>query len=237
MPIYVELVFKESFPRKGPHTTYFAQFQSSDPAFCFWAWCGSGDRAFRTAAFDIALDSDRRCLCFRPNQVFIPAELAHPNGVFLGQMIARPERFKSLFIAFFGQRNPRHCSNCSKTFRCTTTAIGEHVMFPTHECRSIPGFHSGICANCLYSNRLDCEWLSFPGYQMSRKDRGSIDLPFLGKDSSSASCKDFLASDEFLDHRNAPRLTCLWPGSGSTESSAGIAEAKQVLDELEHLEE
>lgn len=101
-------------------------------------------------------------------------------------------------------------------------------MFPFLDCISIPGFKDNACANCVWSaHGATCEWAAFPGYQLKRTDKGSIDHPFMGclSDSTEVIAGPCLAPT--LDGSNAPRLTHYWP----PQSNRDIGRLRSAYEE------
>jgi len=85
------------------------------------------------------------------NEVFVEKVNGKPYGKYMSNLCRSDDRRRApaLFVAFFGRRNASPCECClarmSRNFK-----NGVPVMVPFFECRSIPGFKKGACANCLY---------------------------------------------------------------------------------------
>jgi hypothetical protein len=198
LPIYCEVDFAETFEDANA-LPYVAQ--GDTPEVHFWKV------AFNRSANDLAFVM-RFAHQETSNRVYIPAELAHPRGWFFQALFVRPERVKALFVAFYGQVNPRLYSHCIRSFTSTVNCVREHVLFPFHNCISLPGRWSGDCANCLWSAHADCSWRFYPGYQLQAGDNGCIDVPFQGRNWTPSSQGQQAAN--YLDSRVAPRLSRIY---------------------------
>ena len=75
-----------------------------------------------------------------PNPVYIPAEIAHPDGTFFENLISRTERLKAFFIACHGRQNPLIYRHCIRSYIKSVTSNNEHILYPFYACLSIPGF-------------------------------------------------------------------------------------------------
>ncbi|KAL6891918.1 hypothetical protein GGI43DRAFT_414540 [Trichoderma evansii] len=195
LPLYCEVDFAEVFPDDCslPYVS-----PTDSPEVHFWRV------AFNRSAADLAFAL--RLVDEEPsNAVYIPAELAHPQGWFFHSLFLRPERVKALFVAFYGRANPRLCSHCIRSITSTVNCAREHVLFPFHDCISLPGRWGGDCANCLWSAHSDCSWRFYPGYQLCAEDRGCTDVCFHGRDWAPTSRGKQVAS--YLHSGVAPRLS------------------------------
>ena len=126
------------------------------------------------------------------SRVFLPAELALPDGLFLEDLLfqhTRPVAFLSLMVHIGGMENPIMCSCCCSRFNSTVSETREHVMTPFLGYVSFGSYQSGACSNCIYhGTQKDCSWVQFPGYrfQSPREATGPALLPLLGRDSERA---------------------------------------------------
>lgn len=201
-PEYASAVFAETAKRKSPFIYFFEQTLSAN---------------LQKSVFP-SLD------LLRLRQVLIPAELAHPSGWFFYKL-SRPECIKALFISFCGQRNPRMCTSCIQTYSCTLTSVKEHVLFPFHECISLPNATDGSCSNCVWngSQAVDCEWRAFPGYRLKAKDKGVMTSPFAGKNWDQSVPDGKEPEFEYMNLRDAPRLLCDVPNPWDNKVLEGRA--------------
>lgn len=202
VPIYAEIMFVSQHApgsqfansKRPPRYTFFETFRSS---------LGSLEMRAEAVLKVVELSGPRR-------QVYIPAEHAHPQGSFFVNLGVRRERICSLFVSFYGARNPRLCTSCIGTYTRTVTGAREHVLAPYSECVSFPGFSKGTCSNCLWHGYSDCSWRFFPGYQVSQSVHFLEDVALAGSESvevlGQSGSKDLKNPPEVLSQATAPRI-------------------------------
>lgn len=143
--------------------------------------------------------------------VYVPAEFAHPKGLFIRSIVERTERLQGLLVARYGQRNPILCSHCISSYTTTRTSAHEHILSPFHECISWTSAPDAACANCLWKGLASsCEWREFPAYRFGSQDIQSSQFALLGRNGSTTT-GTFTADIELPNPRDCPRLTRAWP--------------------------
>lgn len=85
-------------------------------------------------------------------------DMGVPFGKLMAYLALDTRRGQSLLIAFLGTRNKHPCECClnriASNVGIPTNANSDrhrvHLMSPYFDCRSIPGYLDGACANCIY---------------------------------------------------------------------------------------
>lgn len=85
-------------------------------------------------------------------------DMGVPFGKLMAYLALDTRRGQSLLIAFLGTRNKHPCECClnrmASNVGIPTNADSDqhrvHLMSPYFDCRSIPGYLDGACANCIY---------------------------------------------------------------------------------------
>ena len=167
-----------------------------------------------------------------PNPVYIPAEIAHPEGIFFDNLVSRPERLKAFFIACHGRQNPLMCKHCIRSYTKSVTSNNEHVLYPFHACLSISGFQDGSCANCVWNADSACEWRFLSNYQPKAVRGGPLDLSLAGHLANSTSSRSNSYFTGVLNRQSCPRITNKWP----TKDAAELKAIKKRCRELEDTE-
>lgn len=165
---------------------------------------------------DAVLKYSTKYISDRPLQsVYIPADLGHPHGYFVKELLRRPEHKKALIVAFFGYQNPLLCRCCIRSSTSNYSMTKEYYMWPFHACRSIPGFMDGKCANCIWNANSQCEWSFLGGYLASEPGFGtSLDL--LSGMKCPIDPDDQAVS--VLNHASCPRISNEFPLAWEDES-------------------
>lgn len=207
-PLYVELDVQ--FPASGSREAFLVWFLKQLPFRDSTITAGIGLLATRTL-----------------QQVFIPADWAHPGGYFLTNLPSYPYLVKALIVAFVGVINPVMCRCCIRSYLSTTTRFDEHILTPFHACISAPGYLNGVCANCLWHNRTDCDWKCLHGYMASGRQEGPRKFP-LGGRATIPNMSTSYASDVF-NPRSCPRIIGEYPSEAGGASDLEICRrASQV---------
>jgi len=102
--------------------------------------------------------------------IYAEATGGKPFGKYIATLGKESRRLQGLFVQMFGHRNFVPCSHCENRYLHTFVRLHDsppksgfpvplrgksksdrvHVMVPWFECVSLPGFHNGVCGNCLY---------------------------------------------------------------------------------------
>ena len=155
--------------------------------------------------------------------VYTPAETAHPLGTFFRELPAcqagseRGSRVRALFIAFYGDRNPRTCLCCSLYFTSRYSVNHEHLAYPFFQCVSLRHMADGACANCVWKGVAGgCSWKMFNRLIAYDHADGSVDyercFQGFGSQNLQPGYVALVHGKEALDMTSAPRLLRGWPG-------------------------
>ncbi|RCI12912.1 hypothetical protein L249_0765 [Ophiocordyceps polyrhachis-furcata BCC 54312] len=197
VPVYVELAFRQEVPDQAPSSVQEEMSDTTPLEYFVSRFLGPRERS--TIAMKLKV----------PRVTCIPAELAHPQGYFFKQLIEvhRPEYYRAIIVAVFGQRNPRMCGHCIRSWSTTTTCHREHVLSPFHECVSMPGMANFTCANCIWNGTraATCDWREVPGYADGKEDGEALQMRgcFAGGEGVADLA---VAYEDYMNPRVSPRL-------------------------------
>lgn len=146
------------------------------------------------------------------NQVYIPADLSHPYGLFFKHLAngSHINRLKGLIINLVGGQNAIMCTACIKSYLSNVTVEKEHFMFPFHACKSISGMANGACGCCVWRGEGTCEWSTLRGYVATHANEGTPTWRLGGRATLGSEDPQGYNKDQ-LNRESAPRLTHNWP--------------------------
>ncbi|KAF7515543.1 hypothetical protein G7054_g14524 [Neopestalotiopsis clavispora] len=119
----------------------------------------------------------------RVRPLFAEINEGSPYGRILHQMTRRATRVTGLFVQMYGEDNMVPCSGCETRLRSSESQGGRDGarggMYPFFGCRSIPGFMTNQCGNCIMSVvGHECEFQhdQYAVFRASFKNRKESDL-------------------------------------------------------------
>ncbi|KAH7129275.1 hypothetical protein EDB81DRAFT_889038 [Dactylonectria macrodidyma] len=179
---------------------------------------------------------------WEPRRVYIGAQLAHPRGYMVANVMQRRDAALGLYVSFFGVGNPRMCTCCHRKQKINRSISGEPILAPFPECISLRRVRAGTCSNCVWDGRNDCSWKSLGGY-LTRLQHPYV----IGSLPPGLAVKEVAVLNRWIDDvnlifapgglndRSCPRITCKLTNleTDRKKRQKDLEEAKKKILEIE----